>query len=191
MKTFLNQHGYTCLKLLINQIAISIFGAMLAMATTAMGNNGITIGVSVFATLFFIFLIYNVMWEVGAKDRLSFDLGKKEKKLGTGLAIALFAGIPNFILAILFTVGYPFMHTLEWAGSICAIVKVLCLFIEGMYSGIITSVTIGGTQLSQFWWTYFVITIPTLAAVWISYLIGFSNFRFFPSFSMHSNNKNK
>lgn len=189
MKSFFNLHGYTCLKLFINQVAISIFGTVLAMATTAMGNDAVTIGVSIFAILFFIFLIYNVMWEVGAKDRLSFDLGKKEKKLGTGLIIALVANVPNFIIAILYTVGYPFMENHEWAGGLCAIVKVISLFIEGMYSGLITSVMIGGAQLSYFWWTYFTITVPTIAAIWISYLIGFSNFRFFPSFSMHSNNK--
>ena len=81
MKSFFSQHGYTCVRLLITQIAISIFGTVLALATTTVGNDAFTICVSVFAVLFFVFLIYNVMWEVGAKDRLSVDLGKKKKNL--------------------------------------------------------------------------------------------------------------
>ena len=189
MKSFFDMHGYTCLKLFINQVAISIFGTVLSMTTMAMENNALTIAVSVFSILFFTVLVYIMMWEVGAKDRLSVDLGKKEKKLGTGLLIALVGNIPNFIIAILFTIGAPFMATQEWAGNICAVAKVISLFVEGMYSGLINTVTIGGTLLSNFWWTYFAITVPTIAAVWISYLIGYSNFKFFPSFSMHSNNK--
>ena len=185
MKVFFNQHGYTCLKLLVTQIAISVFGTVLAMATTASGSDLFSIIVSIFAILFYIFLIYNSMWEVGAKDRLSFDLGKKEKKLATGLWIGLVESIPNFIIAIIFTIGYPFMAVQEWAGNMSAIAKVLSLYIEGMYSGLITAVTIGGAQLSSFWWTYFAITVPGIAAIWISYLIGFSNFRFCPSFSAH------
>lgn len=183
MKNFFSQHGYTCLKLFINQFVISIFGFSLAMTTASMGNDTFSIAVSVFAVLFYIFLVYNVMWEVGAKDRLSVDLGKKKKNLSTGLLIALVASIPNFIIAILYTIGYPFMQSQEWAASLCAVVKVISLFVEGMYAGLITSISFGGVQLSNFWFTYFVIIIPTVASVWVSYFIGFSNFRFFPSFS--------
>jgi len=185
MKSFFTQHGYTCVKLFVNQFAISIFGAVLAMATASMGNDVFAICVSAFAILFYVFLVYNIMWEVGAKDRLSFDLGKKEKKLSTGLIIALIANIPNFLIAIIYTVGAPFSATQEWAGNICAIARVLSLFLEGMYTGMITSIYISEAPLMFLWWTYFVIMIPSIAAIWVSYLIGFKNFRFFPNFSMH------
>ena len=76
MKNFFEKYSYSTIKMFVNQFAISIFGAVLAMAATAAGNNILTIVVSSFAILFYLFLIYTMTWEIGAKDKISVDTGR-------------------------------------------------------------------------------------------------------------------
>jgi len=182
MKNIIREYSYSIVKMFINQFAIGIFGAMLAMAVDPAGSGVLSIVVSVFAVLFYLFLIYTMTWEIGAKDRISVDIGKKPYRPHLGLVLSLIANIPNFIIAIVYSVAYPFMGTHKWAGTINSIVKVISLIIEGMYTGITSSITvwINGTPrlLHHFWWTYFLITIPALVTSWIAYYTGHKNMRF-------------
>jgi len=178
MKSLFSEYSYKGMaKMFINQFAISIFGAGLAMATTAAGNTVLTVVVSGFAILFYLFLIYVMTWELGAADRLAVDLGKKQARPHLGLVLSLFANIPNFLIAIAYTVGFPFMARQEWAGSLCAVVKLLVVIFEGMYLGLITALSIGGQQLNYYWWTYFLLTVPALATAWVAYYFGYRNFK--------------
>lgn len=173
------QYSYSVIKMFINQFAISIFGVVLAMATAASNNNALTICVSVFSILFYLFLIYTMTWEIGAKDRISVDCGKKKFRPLTGLVLSLCANIPNLILAILYTIAFPFMGTQQWAGNLNASINVISAFVEGMYRGLISCITLpGGQPMLYYWWTYFLIVIPTLAVASFAYLMGFKNFRF-------------
>ena len=66
----------------VNQFAISIFGVSLTFATTsahgeAQGFDTLTVVVSILSVLFYLFLIYTLAWEIGAKDKISVDVGKK------------------------------------------------------------------------------------------------------------------
>ena len=76
MKGFFKQHSYSIVKNLVNQIVISIFGAFLSII--AMKTDLLSIIVSAFAIVFYLFLIYTTTWEIGAKDRISVDVGKKK-----------------------------------------------------------------------------------------------------------------
>ena len=192
MKAFFSNYSYSIIKMFVNQFAISIFGAVLSMATEASGNRGLTIVVSCFAILFYLFLIYTLMWEVGAKDRIHVDMGKIQKRPHTGLVMSIIANIPNFILAIMFTVAFPFMATSTWAGNLAAIASTITIFIQGMFLGCITSFSIGDMLLNKFWWTYFIIIIPALVTSWIAYYVGYREFRLFATLSgKGKNNQNK
>ena len=173
----------------VNQFAISIFGSMLAMATTAAENNTLSIIVSVLSVVFYLFLIYTLTWEIGAKDRISVDIGKKKYRPHTGLLISAVANIPNFVIALVYSIGYPFMENHKWAGSVCAVVKMITIFLEGMYLGITTSVSVAGQQLNYYWWTYFIITIPALLIAWIAYYLGYRNKKFTTLFDYKSPDK--
>ena len=179
MKNFFSKYSYGIIKMFVNQFAISIFGAVLSMATDAAGSKVLTIVVSCFAILFYLFLIYTMTWEIGAKDRIHFDMGKKEYRPHTGLVMSLVANIPNLIIAILFTIAYPFMATATWAGNLAAGASVATVFIQGMYLGCITSVQIAGIALNKLWWTYFLIVVPALVTSWVAYYLGHKEFRFF------------
>ncbi len=175
----LRQYSYSVIKMFVNQFAISIFGVVLAMATAAANNNFLTIFVSVFSILFYLFLIYTMTWEIGAKDRISVDCGKKKYCPHTGIILSLCANIPNLILALLYTIAFPFMTTQRWAGNISAVVNVISAFVEGMYRGILAAITVSGDKtLLYYWWSYFLIIIPALLTAWFSYIMGFKNKRF-------------
>ena len=191
MKNFFSNYSYGIIKMFVNQFAISIFGAVLSMATDASGSKTLTIIVSCFAILFYLFLIYTMTWEIGAKDRIHVDMGKKEYRPHTGLSMSLVANIPNFIIALLFTIASPFMATSAWAGNLAAGASVATVFIQGMYLGCISSISIGGVLLTKIWWTYFAIVVPALVTSWVAYYLGHREFRFFSAITQKKTSDTK
>ena len=157
------------------------------MATMTTDNDTLTAVVSVFAILFYLFLLYNMTWEIGAKDRISVDSGKKPYRPHTGLIMALLANIPNLILAIVYTIAYPFMSSKGWAGTTAAVCRIISLFIQGMYYGVISVTTLFESFLRTYWWTYFIIIIPAVATCWLAYYVGHKNFKFTSFFSSKAN----
>ena len=177
----------------VNQFAISIFGSVLAMATASSGNNTLTLVVSIFAILFYLFLLYTMTWEVGAKDKISVDVGKKEYRPYVGILMALIANIPNMIIALLYTIAYPFMHIAgSWAVNVAAGARIAAIITEGMYLGATSVISIGELTLRDYWWTYFLIIVPALITCGVAYFLGHKNFRFFGVITQRkSDNKNK
>ena len=191
MKNFLHDYSYSSIKMFLDQFAISLFGSMLSMASTAAESDTLSLIVSIIAVLFYMFLLYTLVWEVGAKDRISVDIGKKKYRPHTGLLVALVANIPNFIIAILYTIASPFSATYEWAGGVCVIATCFTAIFEGMYLGLTTTLTVGGVLLSRLWWSYFVIIVPALLVAWIAYYLGFKNKKFTTLFDSQSPDKAK
>lgn len=178
MKSFFQQHSYNIIKMFVNQFAISLFGIVLAMATLAADSNALTVICSVFAIAFYLFLIYTMVWEIGAKDRVSVDYGKKPYRPNTGLWLGIFSNLPNLFIALLYTIGYPFMTEYKWAGNMNFILNWISAIIEGMYRGLLSLIVLpNGTMIVHEWWSYFVIVIPAILAAWLGYLAGFKNFR--------------
>ena len=196
MKDFFSKHSYDIIKMFVNQIAISIFGAMLFTATAVAEINGagsaLTIVVSCGAILFYLFLLYTMTWDLGAKDRISVDVGKKQYRPHTGLVLALIANIPNYIIAIAYTIAAPFSaEPGSWAETTVSVVQVVSFFIQGMYRGLIYSISIGQTAIHKFWWIYFIIIIPALVTSWLGYFLGHKNFRLFNFISEKLKNYDK
>ncbi len=190
MKSFFKQYSYNIVKNLINQFAISVFGAFLSMATSAADKTWLTVSVSVFAIVFYLFLIYTTTWEIGAKDRVSVDVGKKKYHPMTGLFIALISNIPNFLIAIAFAITTALAAPENLATNINAILRLASMILQGMYTGLMITVPVAGTTLVNTWWAYFVIIIPALIASWIAYYAGFKNFRLIaPLFDKKKPNK--
>ena len=183
MKEFFHRYGYSTVKMFLYQFAISMFGSTLAMATTSSKNATMTIIVSICAVLFYLFLLYVLIWEVGAQDKISVDVGKKEYKPMTGFIMALIANAFNFIIAIIFTVGYPSLaRGGEWGSNLCAVMKVFLFIFEGMYLGLLTAIRIPVSgvmqQLNNLWWPYFLIPLPAILTAGIAYYLGHKNIHF-------------
>lgn len=179
MKSFFKQYSYNIVRDILNQFIISIFGAALSMATSATESKTFTIVVSVFAILFYLFLVYNTTWEIGAKDRVSVDVGKKTYRPYTGLVISAVANIPKFLIAIMFVVSVYLIPSGKIATAIEVVVRLAYMLLGGMYTGIMMTVNISSSGLTMIsaWWSYFVFIIPALVTSWIAYYAGFKNFR--------------
>ncbi len=187
MKRFFNQYSYNIVRDLLNQFAISIFGALLSMATTAAGNKVLAICIGAFAVVFYLFLVYTTTWEIGAKDRISVDVGKKPYRPHTGLLISAVANTPKLIIAILFVIATVFFPKT----GMQTVVSLLSMLLSGMYTGLMMSIQITpeSTLIGQ-WWSYFIIIIPALVTSWIAYYAGFKNFRLIaPLFDKKSKKK--
>ena len=185
MKRFFHDYSYNIVKMFVNQFAISIFGMSLTLATTqiyvdstaASGFDTFTFIVSIFAVLFYMFLIYTLSWEIGAKDKISVDSGKKPYRPHLGLLMSLVANIPNLIVAILYAIA-----TIAKADGMLFVVRFIATLLQGMYFGIITaaSLPIGDTyvQLNSLWPTFFLMSLPAMITSWIAYFLGHKDFRF-------------
>ncbi len=194
MKGFFKHYSYNVVKNLVNQFAISVFGAFLSMATTAASNDKLSIAVSIFAIIFYLFLVYTTTWEIGAKDRVSFDVGKKPYRPHTGLFIGLVSNIPNLLIALSFVfLKIPALPE-KFVGTADFLLRLISMVFQGMYAGLLMTIKVSadGTTLLKTWWAYFIIIIPALVTSWLAYYTGFKNFRVIaPLFDKKNKNKKK
>lgn len=170
MKVFFSRYGYSIVKMFLYQFAISLFGTSLAMSTIATNNKTLTIIVSIFSVLFYLFLLYVLVWDIGAQDKVSVDVGKKEYKPFTGVVLAVFANSLNFLNAILCLIIALLTVPVKALSVITMLYRVV---FEGMYLGLMTQLGIADK-----WWTYFIIIIPSIITASVAYYLGHKNIHF-------------
>lgn len=165
-------------KMFIHQCVIGLFGNILALFSASVKSVPVTIAVGVFGILFYFFLIYMLIWDVGSRDSNSIDAGRSEYLPFAGLFIAIGAAIPNLFLALLHALCFPFAASNEFLSGVCAISRIVMLFINGMYTGLMSTIKIGGMAINNFWWTYFIIALPIMAVSTLAYILGTKNMHF-------------
>ena len=184
MKNFFSKHSYDFVRMLLVQSMIGgFFGFALAIAvqginfqnsegsSAAATTEALLLITSVCAILFYLFLIYVQIWEIGGKDQMSHDVRGTKPNIYKGLLIALCANVPNFLLAGLITLGYAFPKS-ELCGTLGFIADLITKFIHGMYLGIIQHEFAGGFTLMSQWWVYFLLPVPALLTTFAAYNIG-------------------
>lgn len=178
--SFFGRYSYTMVKLFLNQFAIGLFGAVITLALSKIGGDDeslsdtVMIVASVLATLFYMFLTYTTIWTVGAKDRISSDVGKLSVMPMRGVLISLIANVPGLVVAILYTIS-------EFAGQtgLKLAMRVVTLFLNGMYYGLLAGAPAGASdeaKLLNYWWMYFVIILPAIIVTGVGYYLGTRNF---------------
>ena len=100
---FLKENFHDVIKLYVNQIGIVIFyAALLFPLETLGGEDGVapiwSILASVLSSFFYFVLIYYVVWEIGAKDKIRIDSGRYEPTPLKGAILGLYANAVNIIL---------------------------------------------------------------------------------------------
>lgn len=170
MKQFFEKYSYIGVKLFLNQIVIGIFfGVGFMFVANSLGNPAFKVGASVFSILFFLFLEYTVAYKLGTEDRVSVDLGKAKADYLLPVKLWLLANSLNLILAVFIMLGNVFAGSgIANVGGICT---AIVMIIEGMYAGVLTA-NVGGAPLNAYWIMYFVITLPSLVVVFLSYVVG-------------------
>ncbi|MBE6599836.1 MAG: hypothetical protein E7640_01335 [Ruminococcaceae bacterium] len=172
MRNFFARYGYGSVKMFVNQFAVSLLGMVLSLAASGEKNRVLLILASTFSVLMYLFLIYIMTWEIGAKDKIAIDYGKIKRRPYIGFLMALVANIPNFIIAIIYTVICMFT---QYDASI---VRRIAFFFVGMYQGFLRGIEIGGVPIYEFWWSYFVIIIPSVITAGLAYWLGIKNIHF-------------
>lgn len=165
-------------KLFVTQCVISLFGNVLALAGIGVQSKGLIIATGIFSIIFYLFLVYMSAWEVGSLDKPAIDGGRQKFRLTTGLYIGLGANIPNFLFAIVHLALLPFSTTVEGAiSTISGLSRIIYMFINGMYTGLMSEGLFAeGFALHDYWFMYFVITIPSIVTVMLAYMAGVKDF---------------
>lgn len=164
MKQFFDKYSYTAVKLFLNQIVIGIFfGVGFLFVANKLENPAFKIGASVLSILFFLFLEYTVAYKLGTEERVSVDIGKAKADYLLPVKIWLLANSLNLLLALFITLGQVFSGV-GFFGSVGGVCVTVAMIIEGMYSGLIL--------LWPHWSMYFIITLPSLLVVFLSYVLG-------------------
>ena len=171
MKAFFERYSYESVRLALNQIAISMFGFALAMTAGKAESDPLLLWSSIGSIFFYLVLTYGSAHRTGSGDRLSIQYGKIPFRPLTGLLLSLIANSVNLILAILITVG-------QYADlvGISDISRIIALLIQGMYQGVLATVSVGGVTLNGLWWAYFLITIPAMLVATLGYIAGAKDF---------------
>lgn len=176
-KEFWKNYSYSTVRIFVDQIAIAIFGLALSLGTSAasssMGEGTakmLTVIASVFAILFFLFMVGEVCFKAGASDKERVDNGRIKPNYLTGFYMGLLANVPNFILALGYTVFTAIPST---EGSVSGFFGLAAKLVCGEYLGLL-SIKVGDTMLSSIPWVYFIVIIPCVVAAWLGYYFGVS-----------------
>ncbi len=175
MKAFLKDQSYNIVKLFLNQIALTVFGTVLALSTSQ--NASLLLASSLFSILFFLALNYTFCWEIGAKDKIRVDSGRIKSMPSKGFFIALGANIPNLILALLNLLGI--VINTEGSQSMSVVCNAILRLINGMYLGTVSLLekTVASHGISIGSWIFFAVIIPSLFVGWLAYYLGSKNVR--------------
>ena len=169
------------IKLIVTQIAISIFGLMLAMACSY-GKDWLLLSVSFFAAVFYIYLIHRIIFELGQYDGVKISSGRMNYNRFKGLLLSLAANSINIVLGLLAFIGklsindVPLFQSLKglsdvdftprWAVDLYNICNTVSRFLQGMYTGI-ASVLFNGNVLVLLF-----MPLPAMLISFISYVLG-------------------
>ncbi len=177
MKSFIKNNSQIITKMFVMQIGITVLGYLLYLAASVSENRTLVLGLGIFSALFFLFLIYVHVWDLGTHDKIKIDGNRLTYDSLKGLKIALFANSLNIFLALLSTIGYLCIDrsvsvdgvftTPSWACSLYAIAQIIGQFLNSMYTGI-------GDYLGimQYPWFLFVLVIPSLITTTVAYILG-------------------
>ncbi|MBP5208184.1 MAG: hypothetical protein J6330_06980 [Clostridia bacterium] len=170
---------YEAAKLFMYQIVMAVFGLVTVMATSS--SVPLMIVCAVLGIGLYVFLIYNQMWELAAKDRIRADAGRYEYNAFKPLLLALAAGIPNIVFGTLCVLGAIPGRVTE---SISQVGATVCKLILGHFLG---TVKLLNMLENPFVWLFiaaFCVFVPVLG-----YNAGYRGLTLFPK--LHTSKKDK
>lgn len=182
---FFKEHSGLIIKLFVNQFGLTFVGLILAAATSKIA--WLLLFSSIFATVFYLALIYNAMWEQGAKDGIRVNAGRAERIPHFPLRVALWASVPNFFGAFLLLVCYLLgpVAGISFCTDMFAVEQIVIPLFQGMYTGIFSAILgqIGNTLLKYavVVLLYIFSSAPMIGVAVLSYRMGEKNVRLFPA----------
>ncbi len=190
---FFKENSYDVIRLLINQIGITIFSLILY---TSLGAVNIEIGtkrlinvsLSVFAMLFYFALLYTVAWDWGAKDKIRIDGGRMKPDKLKGAKIAFLANVPNFLLTFVCVLTFAvFLLTgSQGCETVSRVFDLIIRLFMSMYLGVLQGIFSAlRSNENMFFFAqaigYFVIPILPICATQLGYTMGTKEKKIFGS----------
>ena len=160
-------------KLIVNHIAMSIFGLIMAITTRFLanrnGNKTLYYIAGILAILLYAVVLYVNLWEKGASDKIRVDGGRMKRNIYTGLWITFLANIPTIIFGIFAMINCYIQSDLT--GLLAAI--------SPLYNGMYTIFTdMQGLALGTYFPPVFMLlSIPALAIGTVSYILGLNGYK--------------
>ena len=192
---FFKENSGLIVKLFINQIGIAIFAFMLYTAAGSFEISDssaalfVKVLLSAFSMLFYFTLLYNIMWEIGGKDKIRIDSGRLERKASKGLIVGLFANALNIIvigIALLLLI-LNMITGLDFLMSIFAVLNAIFRIFVSMYLGVIMGISAFAQQNTETYYLiqtagFLVFSFISALVIHFSYLMGLNDKRIFSSF---------
>lgn len=170
MKSFFKNHSYDMITMLLNQLVISMFGFTLVLAAMKIDNAILRNVTSVFSSMFYLFLLYMKAWDIGFKDKVSVEQGKKSNNPYRGALISFCANAINYVLA-LFVMLRALLPNVSFFASIGDVCQAISVLANGMYTGLLVN-QVGGAALNTYWFVLFLTPIPAILICGIAYYFG-------------------
>lgn len=105
MKAFFKENKKTLTGLWLDRFGGAVFAIMLNFALVKVENVFVNLLATAVSVGFYFYLIYSVLWEKGATDRISADSGKIAPRPHYGIVIALAESAPAILFALVMTVS--------------------------------------------------------------------------------------
>ena len=144
---FFKENFDVILKLLINQVGVALLTFFLYTAAGGIISEGslgliIKVAISIFGILFYFALVYNIAWEIGAKDKIRIDGNKMLPTPKKGVLLGLFANSTNIIVIGFATVIFILyvLTDAQWLFSVYAVLNFIYRFFISMYLGVIQAI---------------------------------------------------
>ena len=179
MKITIKEKSSMISKAIIFQIAMSIFGVMLASSIQSFGNIVLILG-GLFSVLFYFALIGAAVNEDGLRDNVKVTHGRVEEDKLLGFKYIAISYIPT--LAV--TVAYLIMKLCGLNNDFTTLINALIrLFLSGMYLGLDRVIFAMGDTLHAFslnGWSFLIYQLFSIVICGLFYILGLKGVNLVP-----------
>lgn len=157
-------------KMIVYQVAMTIFGLVLEMATYQ--YDKMLLATSIFSIGFYLVLLYTMSWEAGLADKVRIESGRIDYKPQSFFIVSALANALNLLLGILAFAGYVINGCVNdavnvmWAAEMYSVCNMIARFIQGMYTGVLYYFTPNNPVMLIF------IVFPAIITCGFGYILG-------------------
>ena len=185
MKNFFKENGYQVVKMMLNQVALSMFGGMLVLAGASAKSDLLIAILSILSIVFYMYLLYSMFYDLGQKDGIRINANRLRYDKLKALKIAAVANLINFALGTVTIVfkslinGLGILQNVEalteaeqallgptWAVNVYSLFNTITRAVQAMYVGVL-KVFFPGNPFALL-----IIPIPAIIIAVVGYRLG-------------------
>ena len=175
MGKYIKDNSYLIVKQIGYQFLSMIMGLILIFNVYRSTRVWLILLMAAISIGFYMVIQYTGFWDAGARDIIRIEGNRLKYRPWAGLVMSLIASIPNYVLAILITIGSIFgdkagAFAYEWAGNLGTISRGIAVFWEAPFDGLIMLYSPHNPIV------YWLIPLPAIVFAGIGYFAGLKNF---------------